>query len=57
MAWWDIDLTGLFNFPQADNSSALASCNDTSGAPHVFYITNKNILHGYFANSAWANRT
>ena len=56
MAWWDIDLTGLFNFPQADQGSALASCNDTSGAAHVFYIANNTIINGYFANSTWANQ-
>jgi len=57
MPWWDIDLTGLANFPEADQGSALASCNDVSGAPHLFYLANRKVIHGTLAKSALTAQT
>src|SRR5579863_6323853 len=56
MSWTDIDLTGAFNFPQADNGSALASSVNPYGAVYLFSIAGQKLNDGYYNGSVWATQ-
>ena len=55
MQWFDLDLTSLFNGPQADKGSALASFVDSDGVLHAFNIVSQQVYQWYFSNSTWAD--